>query len=262
VSQNPRFADTELTDYSQQYLSTRIMLSKSHDKLYKRRSSMRAPTAQREIWTCPASAKNDAIKIASSLRNYGQRHRFREAPLSFVNHISAAADIIINATETAINEDDRNAYLHISSFFCSVLKYMAEVHIRASTLLEALQQRMNNVILNPLVRSSSTAGRWESTTSMYSTANGYDGHLWQWTRHDMTDDYAFATPRPVPERPKSVAAVLQSATEDTRPPMTRQTSTPAAFSGDIEEDESEDVQAPTPSYHSTQATAAEVGHAL
>lgn len=234
--------------FHQQYLTTRIMLSKAHEKLYRRRSGVRSPPAQREVWTCPTSAKNDAIKLAASLRNYGQRHRFREAPLSFVNHISAAGDIVINATEVANNEDDRNAYLHISSFLCGVLKYMAEVHVRASTLLEALQLRMNNVIQNPYLRSGSGVLNWEAS-STYSTKEASDTHLWQWTRYDSIDDFGhtLATP-PERERPRSVIGVLQTAPTPSRPSIVRQKSTPAKLP-DHPEASVEDLAA-TPSYYS------------
>ncbi|KAK5953237.1 hypothetical protein OHC33_005805 [Knufia fluminis] len=236
--------------FHQQYLSTRIMLSKAHERLFKRSSGVRSPSAQREVWTCPSSAKNDAIKIASSLRNYGQRHRFREAPLSFVNHISAAADIVINATEAATNEDDRNAYLHISSFLSGVLKYMAEVHVRAGTLVEAVQQRMNNIIQSGLTRSNSAAGNYVGSAD--SGANGDDSHLWQWTRYDMTDEFGHAASPPEPERPRSVVGVLQTAeaTKQKRPQVFRQTSTPAKLVVHPEAS-MEDLGAPTPSYYST-----------
>lgn len=217
----------------------------------------------REIWTCPASAKNDAVKIASSLRNYGQRHRFREAPLSFVNHISAAADLVINATEAATSEDDRNAYLHISSFLCSVLNYMAEVHVRASTLLEALQQRMNNVILNPVVRPGSVVNRWEGASSMYSSTNGHDGHLWQWTRHDTTDEFGLGSSTPLPERPQSVTGVLQTSTGPQRPHVLRHLSTPATLTASIEEgEEGGELETLTPSYYSTKDNVSIVGQAV
>lgn len=236
--------------FHQQYLTTRIMLSKAHERLYRRRSGVRSPPAQREVWTCPASAKNDAIKLAASLRNYGQRHRFREAPLSFVNHIAAAGDIVINATEAATNEDDRNAYLHISSFLCGVLKYMAEVHVRASTLLEALQLRMNNVIQNPYIRPSATGLNWDTASSMYSMKEPSDTHLWQWTRYDSIDDFGhtLAVP-PERERPRSVVGVLQTSSGPSRPPIVRQKSTPAKLP-DHPEVSVEDLQSVTPSYYS------------
>lgn len=225
---------------------------------------MRSSQTPRELWTCPASAKNDAVKIASSLRNYGQRHRFREAPLSFVNHISAAADLVINATEAAMSEDDRNAYLHISSFLCSVLNYMAEVHVRASTLLEALQQRMNTVILNPAVRPSSVVNRWEGSSSIYSSTNGHDGHLWQWTRHNTTDDFGLGTSTPQPERPQSVAGVLQTQTSilSQRPHIIRHLSTPATLSASIDEGDEGEVDTLTPSYYSTKDNISLVGQAV
>lgn len=235
--------------FHQQYLTTRIMLSKAHERLYRRRSGARSPPAQREVWTCPASAKNDAIKIASSLRNYGRRHRFREAPLSFVNHISAAADIVINATEAATSEDDRNAYLHISSFLCGVLKYMAEVHGRAGTLLEAMQMRMNNIIQKSHVRPGSVGGNWEAG-STYSTRDSSDTHLWQWTRHDSMDE--FGPPLVAPperERPKSVIGLSQAGPALKRPPIVRQKSTPAKLP-DHPEASVEDLQAKTPCYYS------------
>lgn len=236
--------------FHQQYLTTRIILSKAHEKLYRRRSGVRSPPGQREVWTCPASAKNDAIKLAASLRNYGQRHRFREAPLSFVNHIGAAGDIVINATEVATNEDDRNAYLHISSFLCGVLKYMAEVHVRASTLLEALQLRMNNVIQNPYLRPSASAMNWDTASSTYSVKETSDTHLWQWTRYDSIDDFghSLAVP-PERERPRSVIGVLQTAPGPSRPRIVRQKSTPAKLP-DHPEASVEDLQSVTPSYYS------------
>jgi len=241
-------------------LTTRIMLSKSHERLYKRRSGVRSPPAQREVWTCPASAKNDAIRIASSLRNYGQRHRFREAPLSFVNHISAAADIVINATEAATNEDDRNAYLHISSFLCGVLKYMAEVHVRAGTLVEAVQQRMNSVIQNGPIRASSAAGHYD-VTSIYSATDLHDSHLWQWTRYDLTDEFGHAASSTEPERPRSVVGVLQTTDpKQKRPQIVRQTSTPAKLAPQPEAS-MEDLQAPTPSYYSTKDAVSMLGQA-
>ncbi|KAK5092778.1 hypothetical protein LTR70_005094 [Exophiala xenobiotica] len=242
--------------FHQQYLSTRIMLSKSHERLYRRSSGVRSPPAQREVWTCPASAKNDAIKIASSLRNYGQRHRFREAPLSFSNHISAAIDILINAAETATNEDDRNAYLHISSFLSGVLKYMAEVHVRAGTLLEAVQQRMNNVLQKDPIRSNSAAGNHD-VSSIYSAANGPDSYLWQWTRYDLTDEFGHAAASPEPERPRSVMGVLQTSRslKQERPQMVRQTSTPVKLVPHSEVLPMQELQTPTPSYHSTKDAA-------
>lgn len=244
--------------FHQQYLTTRIKLSKSHEKLYRRRSGVRSPPAQREVWTCPMSAKNDAIKIAASLRNYGQRHRFREAPLSFVNHISAAGDIVINATEVATNEDDRNAYLHISSFLCGVLKYMAEVHARAGTLLEAMQLRMNNVIQNPYIRSGPSNPNWEGS-SIYSVKDSSDTHLWQWTRHDSMDEFGhLAPPIQERERPRSVVGVLQTAQAARRPPIVRQRSTPAKLP-DHPEGSMEDLQAVTPSYYSIKEAPSVIG---
>ncbi|KAK5071067.1 hypothetical protein LTR64_007570 [Lithohypha guttulata] len=182
--------------FHQQYLTTRILLSRSHERLYKRRSGVKSLSAQRELWTCPASAKNDAVRIASSLRNYGQKHRFREAPLSFVNHISAAADVVLSATEAASGEDDRNAYLHVSSFLLGVLKYMAEVHVRAGTLVEAVQERMNSVIQHGLTRSNSIAAPFEGTSTY---AN--DSHLWQWTRYNVAEEFAHGAVSSEPERP-------------------------------------------------------------
>lgn len=253
-----------LTCVSQQYLTTRIMLSKSQERLYKRRSGVKSPSTQREPWTCPPSAKNDAIKIASSLRNYGQKHRFREAPLSFVNHIAAAADIVISATESATNEDDRNAYLHISSFLSGVLKYMAEVHIKAGTLVEAVQQRMNSVIQKGLARSNSA----RDASSTYSA--GHDSHLWQWTRYDMADELGIA-PRPLePERPRSVVGILNTAQTSSashlsppsqqhyRPNMVRQTSTPAKLPVHPEAS-MEDLNAATPSFKSIKDSSSTVG---
>ena len=230
---------SKLIDRSQQYLTTRILLSKSYEGLYKRRSANRTGTPQRVItWTCPSSARDDAIRVATSLRNYGQKHRFREAPLSFVNHISAAADIVLNATEACTSEDDRNAYLHISSFLSGVLKYMAEVHVRAGTLVEAVQQRMNKVIQNGLNRTNSNAsttrgGKGGAASSTYST----DSHLWQWTRYDLTDDFGPSMNVEL-ERPRSVVGVIQSPgsanriniipnSSAKRPQIVRQVSTPA-----------------------------------
>lgn len=210
---------------------------------------MRSPPAQREVWTCPASARNDAVKIASSLRNYGQRHRFREAPLSFVNHVAAAADIVINATEVATSEDDRNAYLHISSFLSGVLKYMAEVHPKASALVEAVQQRMNKVIQSGLARSNSSATN-RDVNSLYS--EGHDSHLWQWTRYDLTDDFGPAPSSSETERPRSVIGVLQTSPtvqKQKRPPMVRQTSVPAKLEAHPEAS-MEDLGTATP-YYST-----------
>lgn len=228
------------------------MLSKSHGRLHRRRSGVRSPTSQREPWACPASAKSDAVKIASSLRNYGQRHRFREAPLSFVNHISAAADIITHAAEVATSEDDRNAYLHISSFLCGVLKYMAEVHQRAGTLLEAVQQRMNGVIQNGHARSNSSTANWEAS-SAYSVTD--DSHLWQWARFDLTEDFGHIPSPTEPERPRSVIGVLQApeAEKAKRPQMVRQSSTPAKLAAHTEVS-TEDLKAPTPTYYSTKDT--------
>lgn len=252
--------ETLTNSSSQQYLTTRILLSKNHERLYKRRSGVRSPMAPRtETWTCPISARNDAIRIASSLRNYGQRHRFREAPLSFVNHISAAADIVLNATDVSDNEDDRNAYLHISSFLCGVLKYMAEVHVRANTLVEAVQHRMNTVIQNGLNRSNSNASTQRGAGAASSTYS-HDSHLWQWTRYDLADDFG---PPPVstePERPKSVVGVIQTRASPAkvqimnftshRPSLVRQTSTPAKLAVHPELS-SEDLGTATPSFYST-----------
>jgi len=240
--------------FHQQYLSTRITLSKNHERLYRSNSGVPSP-AQRDIWTCPASVKDDAVKIASSLRNYGQRHRFREAPLSFTNHISAAADVMINAAEHAISEDDRNAYLHISSFLCGVLKYMAEVHARAGTLVEAVQHRMNNVVQIGFIKPSAAGGTYD-VSSVYPAAKGPDSHLWQWTRHDLTDEFGYGALPPEPQRPRSVMAVLQSSRlpKQERPQMVRQTSTPAKLVA-CSEVSTEELQVPTPSYYLTRDAA-------
>lgn len=244
-------------------MTTRILLSKAHERLYKRRSGIRSPTAARtETWTCPTSARNDAIRIASSLRNYGQRHRFREAPLSFVNHISAAADIVLNATEASENEDDRNAYLHISSFLCGVLKYMAEVHVRANTLVEAVQQRMNTVIQNGLNRSNSNASTTRGAGAGGTASSTYSGdsHLWQWTRYDLADDFGPPSVSAEPDRPKSVIGVLQTRASPSkvqisnlgpqRPTIVRQISTPAKLAVHPEVS-TEDLGTVTPSFYST-----------
>lgn len=237
--------------FHQQYLATRILLSKTRDTTKKKRSGVKSPSAQADTQASPSSARSDAIRIASSLRNYGQRHRFREAPLSFVNHISAAADIVLHATEAAHNEDDRNAYLHISSFLSGVLKYMAEVHVRAGTLLEAVQQRMNSVIQGGLTRSDSTRSRQE-TPSTYSN----DSHLWQWTRYNIAEEFGDGVIASEPERPKSVIGLLPTSVAPTapalktRPSFTRQTSMPGQLAV---HHETSAENTPAPSFYSFKA---------
>lgn len=238
--------------FHQQYLATRILLSRSHEALRKRRSGMKSPNATAEAQSRPASARSDAIRIASSLRNYGQRHRFREAPLSFVNHISAAVDIVLHSTEAATNEDDRNAYLHISSFLSGVLKYMAEVHVRAGTLLEAVQQRMNSVIQGGLTRSDSTRSRQDAIP----TYSNNDSHLWQWTRYNIAEEFGDGVIASEPERPKSVIGLLPASAAPAspmpkaRPSFTRQTSMPGQLAV---HHETSAENTPAPSFYSFKA---------
>ena len=169
--------------------------------------------------------------------------------MSFVNHIGAAADIVINAAEVANNEDDRNAFLHISSFLCGVLKYMAEVHVRANNLLDAVQQRMNNAIQAGLVRSNTSAANWDAS----STYSAEDSHLWHWTRFDLTEELGNTVATSKPERPRSVAGSAQMLGEAIakRPQVTRQISTPAKLASQPEALESlDDSEVPTPAFYS------------
>lgn len=179
-----------------------------------------------------------------------------------MNHISAAADIVLNATDVSDNEDDRNAYLHISSFLCGVLKYMAEVHVRANTLVEAVQQRMNTVIQNGLNRSNSNAStsRGAINTGAASSTYSHDSHLWQWTRYDLADDFGPPSVSAEPERPKSVVGVMQTRASPAkvqvmnftshRPQIVRQASTPAKLAVHPEMS-AEDLGIATPSFYST-----------
>lgn len=228
--------------FQQQYLTSRILLSKLHSRRFHRLSAssrVASPVMARThgSQSSPASARNDAVKIASSLRNYGQRHRFREAPLCFLNHISAAADVVLGAILGVSSEDDKNAYLHIASFLCGVLRYMAEVHPCAAIMLEASQQRLNTVMLRPpavysnaFPESVRPQMRPLSPESPGRVADGHNSHLWHWTRHDFTAEFGHAAPPVEAERSRSVLGVLKTAEElklrDSRPVVRRQISTP------------------------------------
>lgn len=164
-------------------------------------------------------SKSDAVKMASSVRNYGQRFRFREAPLSFIRHISLSAGVILTALGSVSGDDDRDACLRILNFFCGVLNYMSEVHVYAATLLESLRQQINAAMLRPSTRGRASSSSWDRRALhlMDDTHVTEDWNLWPWAAKESGESYRQSSPKPAPELLRSPVG---------RPKIERSISTP------------------------------------